>query len=102
MDAEFSRRFTIDSAKGLVMISRKFALAAAGLLITVGVVAAADKFNPTEDAIDFISKMKVGKYDWPMWGGSPHRNNTPSGEHIPSEWDLNKGDNVLWASPLGS
>ena len=46
--------------------------------------------------------MKVSKYDWPQWGGSPHRNNTPAGENIPFKWNLETGENVLWASPLGS
>jgi hypothetical protein len=78
-------------------------LAGAALcLIGVGLVSAAEKFNPTEDALNFITKMKVSKYDWPQWGGSPHRNNTPEGEDIPSEWNLETGENVLWAAPLGS
>jgi len=84
------------------MISRKLATAAMGLLTFVGLATAADKYNPTDEAITFISKMKVGKYDWPMWGGTPYRNNTPSGQNIPYEWNLDTGDNVLWASPLGS
>lgn len=71
-------------------------------LVAVGLVSAADKFNPTDDALNIITKMKVGKYDWPQWGGSPHRNNTPLGENIPHEWNLDTGENVLWASPLGS
>ena len=71
-------------------------------LVAVGLAFAADKFNPTDDALNIITKMKVGKYDWPQWGGSPHRNNTPQGENIPHEWNLDTGENVLWASPLGS
>ena len=74
----------------------------ASCLVVVGLASAADKFNPTEDALNFISKMKVSKYDWPQWGGSPHRNNTPEGENIPHEWNLDTGENVLWAAPLGS
>ena len=72
------------------------------LCLVSGLVTAADKFDPTEDALNFISKMKVGKYDWPQWGGSPHRNNTPPGKNIPFEWNLETGENVLWAAPLGS
>ena len=71
-------------------------------LAVIGSASAADKFDPTEETLNFISKMKVGKYDWPQWGGSPHRNNTPKGENIPHEWNLTTGENVLWASPLGS
>ncbi|MCX7409657.1 MAG: PQQ-binding-like beta-propeller repeat protein [Planctomycetales bacterium] len=81
---------------------KSLSLATAICLIAVGLAFAADKFNPTDDALNIITKMKVGKYDWPQWGGSPHRNNTPQGENIPHEWNLDTGENVLWASPLGS
>ena len=81
---------------------KSFTLAAVVGLITVGFALAADKFNPTNDAQNLLSKMKVSVYDWPQWGGSPHRNNTPPGVGIPTKWDLTTGDNVLWAMPLGS
>ncbi len=81
---------------------KSLSLAAAVCVIAAGLASAADKFNPTDDALNIISKMKVGKYDWPQWGGSSHRNNTPLGENIPHEWNLATGENVLWASPLGS
>ena len=66
---------------------------------------------------------KVGKHDYPMWGGTPSRVNTPFGERIPIDWevgDLNnfarqhhsdpnwKGrrppgsKNIKWGVPLGS
>ena len=84
------------------MNSRSIMTAMVALCLVSGLVTAADKFDPTEDALNFISKMKVGKYDWPQWGGSPHRNNTPPGKNIPFEWNLETGENVLWAAPLGS
>ena len=85
----------------MASLSTKIAVVALGFAIA-GSASAADKFNPTDDALNFISKMKVSKYDWPQWGGSPHRNNTPAGENIPFKWNLETGENVLWASPLGS
>jgi outer membrane protein assembly factor BamB len=81
---------------------KSFALAVAMASITVGVACAADKFNPTDAVVNSLSKMKVGKYDWPQWGGSSYRNNTPEGKDIPTEWNLDTGENVLWAVPLGS
>ena len=30
--------------------------------------------------------------DWPQWGGSPTRNNAPSGKDFPAEWDIGKFD----------
>ena len=85
----------------MASLSTKIAVLALGFAIA-GSASGADKFNPTDDALNFISKMKVSKYDWPQWGGSPHRNNTPAGENIPFKWNLETGENVLWASPLGS
>ena len=84
------------------MKSPKIVTAAALSLGLIGLVDAADKFNATEAALDLITTRKVGKYDWPQWGGSSHRNNTPPGENIPATWDLETGENVLWAVPLGS
>ena len=52
--------------------------------------------------------------DWPQWGGSAARNNTPDGRHIPGEWDVGKFDeksgnwladsakNIRWVARLGS
>ncbi len=65
-------------------------------------LSAAEPFDPTAHAITEIGKMKVGKKDWPQWGGTAYRNNTPDGTNIPSEWDIATGDNILWAAPLGS
>jgi outer membrane protein assembly factor BamB len=52
--------------------------------------------------------------DWPQWGGSSCRNNTPVGHNIPTEWKIGKIDtktgkwdptgskNILWVAQLGS
>jgi len=52
--------------------------------------------------------------DWPQWGGSPTRNNTPDGKNIPVEWNAGKFDqksgrwsadsakNIRWVAKLGS
>lgn len=52
--------------------------------------------------------------DWPQFGGSPARNNTPEGKNIPAEWNIGQFDpqtnawkrdnakNVLWVARLGS
>jgi hypothetical protein len=76
---------------------------AIGGLLSVGAVQAAEpSFDPTADALAHIGRMNVGKKDWPQWGGTPHRNNTPDGKNIPTTWDLDTGENILWAAPLGS
>ena len=79
------------------------------LLITGLVLQAADPFaqegkgkDPTQEALDQIATLKVGKLDWPMWGGTTFRNNTPKGENIPTEWDVEDGTNIKWQAELGS
>lgn len=56
----------------------------------------------------------VGPGDWPQWGGSPIRNNTPEGKDIPTDWDIGdfddetgewiegSGENIKWVARLGS
>ncbi|MBY0589008.1 PQQ-binding-like beta-propeller repeat protein [bacterium] len=59
-------------------------------------------FDPTADAIKRISTMKVRPTDWPQWGGTSVRNNTPEGKNIPQKWNLETGENVKWTAGLGS
>lgn len=40
--------------------------------------------------------------DWLQWGGTSHRNNTPSGSRIPVKWDIETGQNIKWSIKLGS
>ncbi|MCA9072710.1 MAG: hypothetical protein KDA84_27495, partial [Planctomycetaceae bacterium] len=42
-----------------------------------------EKFDPTKEALQRISEMDVKPLDWPQWGGSSLRNNTPLGKDIP-------------------
>ncbi len=58
--------------------------------------------DPTAFVVSAISKMKVGPRDWPQWGGSTSRNNTPDGKNIPISWNVDTGDNIRWSMPLGS
>ncbi len=52
--------------------------------------------------------------DWPQWGGSASRNNTPEAQDLPAEWEVGEFDyrtgqwkgesakNVKWVARLGS
>jgi len=60
------------------------------------------KFNPVEAALADISKLAVKETDWPQWGGSKYKNNTPPGTNIPTEWDVNEGTNIKWKIGIGS
>ena len=59
-------------------------------------------YDPTKSALADIASMSVGKHDWPQWGGSSGKNNTPSGRNIPTHWDVQKGTNIKWKMKVGS
>ena len=71
----------------------------AALVLSTPTISAED---PTKLVLEQISKMRVGSHDWPQWGGSASRNNTPEGKNSPVEWDVESGKNVLWSMSLGS
>ncbi len=58
-------------------------------------------------------KQEVGPHDWPQWGGSNARNNTPDAHDLPTTWEVGEfsddgtwtpgtGKNIKWVSQLGS
>ncbi len=59
-------------------------------------------FDPTAEATRQIATKKVQPKDWPSWGGSTYRNNTPDAKNLPDFWDLETGENLLWTAELGS
>lgn len=46
--------------------------------------------------------VDVGAGDWPMWAGSPTRNNVNPSTKIPTEWNVDEGTNIKWVSQVGS
>ena len=60
------------------------------------------KYDPTKLLVEEISKLKVGKYDWPQWQGWSSKNNTPHAEGLPESWNVDSGENILWTAKLGS
>ncbi len=79
-------------------------------------VAAASKGKSAIAAspIDRSSNPQIKPGDWPQWGGTSYRNNTPVGANIPIEWDTGGFDrktgqwhrddavNIKWVAALGS
>lgn len=59
-------------------------------------------YDPIKTALAEIAKQEVKKGDWPQWGGSSHRNNTPSGKNIAVTWNIESGENIKWTADLGS
>ncbi len=60
------------------------------------------RYDPVKETLQEISKIEVRPGDWPQWGGSSFRNNTPQGKNIPIKWDVASGDNIKWVANLGS
>ena len=65
------------------MSSHLFSIAVLLYLVLVRPLAAEESVEAVADALVPIGKMSVGERDWPQWGGSSHRNNTPEGKNIP-------------------
>ncbi len=40
--------------------------------------------------------------DWPMWGGTPSRNQVSTAKNIPSDWDVKTNKNIKWKAEIGS
>ncbi len=65
-------------------------------------------------AVDPSANPRLEPGDWPQWGGSSYRNNTPVAQGIPTEWDIGGFDrktgewlkenskNIKWVAPVGS
>ncbi|HEX4131184.1 MAG TPA: PQQ-binding-like beta-propeller repeat protein [Pirellulales bacterium] len=80
-----------------------------GCVIVVGLVSLVLAATKSESG-----KPPFGPHDWPMWGGTPARDNTPDASDIPTEfspgefdaktgaWVKGSGENVRWVSSLGS
>lgn len=48
-----------------------------------------------------IAQLRVGKADWPQAGGSSLRN-CVTDSVVPTQWDVSSGENIRWATSLGS
>jgi len=80
---------------------RTLGLAMLGLSVASS-ISSVQAYDPVEVVKASLGKMKVGPKDWPQWGGSPERNNTPVDSKVPSSWNVEDGTNILWSSELGS
>jgi outer membrane protein assembly factor BamB len=71
-------------------------------MLTGAILAGANAELPTESQADLTALKTPDKHDWPQWGGTSTRNNTPEGRNIPTEWDIKSGTNIKWSMRLGS
>ncbi len=49
-----------------------------------------------------LAASDPGTTDWPMWGGTPDRNQVSNMKNVPSEWDVKTKKNIKWVADLGS
>jgi outer membrane protein assembly factor BamB len=66
------------------------------------VIPAEDSAPPRQPLKRGTGGLNVGPHDWPQWGGTSHRNNTPQGKNIPVTWNVKTGKNIKWKASLGS
>jgi outer membrane protein assembly factor BamB len=48
-----------------------------------------------------LANVILTAQDWPMWGGSAHRNMTAAMTNLPDSWDAKNGTHIKWKVPLG-
>ncbi|MDA7979216.1 MAG: PQQ-binding-like beta-propeller repeat protein [Pirellulales bacterium] len=72
-----------------------------------------EKLNDSDTA-ESVAAQGAGPLDWPQWGGSTSKNNTPNATNVPSKWDAGdfdpqtgdwipgSGQNIKWVAKLGS
>ncbi len=60
------------------------------------------RFDSVRASDEDRKSLHVGSRDWPQWGGSRMRNNTPHGDKIPVAWDIATGLNIKWSASVGS
>lgn len=52
--------------------------------------------------IALLAAAPAAAQDWPMWGGTPARNQVSAATNLPAAWDTNAGTNIKWTAALGS
>jgi outer membrane protein assembly factor BamB len=49
-----------------------------------------------------LAASDPGTGSWPMWGGTPDRNQVSNMKNVPAEWDVKTKKNIKWVAELGS
>jgi outer membrane protein assembly factor BamB len=49
-----------------------------------------------------LAASDPGNGNWPMWGGTPDRNQVSNMKNVPTEWDVKTKKNIKWVADLGS
>jgi outer membrane protein assembly factor BamB len=92
---------------------RKYASAIV-LAMAIGSGSVVVNFVTAADAGRAAADSATPNVDWNQWGGDSHRNNTPVGHDIPTEWAVGEFDNrtgewipegaknIKWVARLGS
>jgi outer membrane protein assembly factor BamB len=102
------------------MMTRLAASSIFVLFLSCSVVTFADDqpANPVGDTAGVPLMVGVGPNDWPQWGGSSVKNNTPLCSNVPTDWEIGgfarnadgtlgawkkeAAENIKWVATLGS
>ena len=49
-----------------------------------------------------LAALPMFSQDWPMWGGTIHRNMVSAIRGLPATWDIDSKQNIKWKADLGS
>jgi outer membrane protein assembly factor BamB len=49
-----------------------------------------------------LAASDPGTGNWPMWGGTPDRNQVSNMKNVPTDWDVKTKKNIKWVAELGS
>jgi outer membrane protein assembly factor BamB len=60
------------------------------------------QYDAVAETHRLIAQMQVKPGDWPQMGGSSLRNSVSDVADIPTQWDVESGENIRWAADLGN
>ena len=60
------------------------------------------KWNLFVFLLSGLVALPLFSQDWPMWGGTVHRNMISAMKNLPESWDVGSGKNIKWKVQIGS
>ena len=49
-----------------------------------------------------LAVLPLFSQDWPMWGGTPHRNMVSAITNLPSTWNIKTREHIKWKADIGT
>jgi outer membrane protein assembly factor BamB len=77
-------------------------VAVAGVFLASTAIAWQPEADDSSLENDSSAKRDTRPGDWPQFGGTSLRNNSPDGKNIPTDWNVKTRKNISWSSRLGT